>query len=377
MIELTEKIMARQAVKKPVLTKTKKKVVRKTHSETYLVNRKYYGDSEPNNPSSKIDMILALNWYHAMKDADDAKSYLKDYFKDDRSTIRMIDKIPERLIPYTSAWLCRIAMNKNTKLELDVYSKVVNDIEQASGFNDEPVVEKPKVDRPNIQDRIKERVSDIIGDVEQLLDDGLIVNFYEWLQKNEIPAAHAKKIAEYYLPIREELIEAIVGQLEGYEKYTKPQLKGRAGWMTMIINDCERYSGNVKKSRAPRKKKAPTTDKLLKYFKYLKESNEHKLASINPETIIGAQTLWAFNTSNNTLHVFNAVDRAGLSINRTAIGNYDPKTSKSMRIGRKTAERLKAVLTGGKIVLRKLQEEMNNEVSERINISTILLKTVR
>jgi hypothetical protein len=101
------------------------------------------------------------------------------------------------------------------------------------------------------------------------------------------------------------------------------------------------------------------------------------LASINPETIIGSQTLWTFNTGNNTLSVFNAVDRAGLSVNRTAITNYDPKTSKSMRIGRKTAERLKSVLTGGKIVLRKVQDEMNNEVSERINISTILLKTVR
>ena len=369
--------MAKPSMNKPVLTRTKKKVVRKTHSETYLVNRKYYGDEEPKNIQTNVDFAKALNWYHAMKDADDARGYLRDYFKTDKQASVIINKIPEKLIPYTSAWLCRIAVTHNRELSPTEWTKVNNDIQDAIGYNDEPAVEKPKADRPNIQDRIRERVSDIIGDVEHLLDQGMVVNFYEWLQKNEIPAAHAKKISEFYLPVREELIEAIMGDVEGYERYTKTQLKGRAGWLTMIINDCERYSGNVKKSRAPRKKKAITADKLLKNFKYLKESNEHKLASINPETIIGSQTLWTFNTGNNTLSVFNAVDRAGLSVNRTAITNYDPKTSKSMRIGRKTAERLKSVLTGGKIVLRKVQDEMNNEVSERINISTILLKTVR
>ena len=51
------------------------------------------------------------------------------------------------------------------------------------------------------------------------------------------------------------------------------------------------------------------------------------------------------------LSVFVAKDRAGLTVNRQAIANYDEKASKSMRIGRKTDEQLKKVTAGGKIIL--------------------------
>jgi hypothetical protein len=357
-------------------TKSKAKPARKTHSETYLINRKYYGEDEPVMLKTNVDIIRAFNWYHAMKEADDARGYLKTYFKDDKAVLKMIDKVSDKLIPYTSAWLCRMADNIKAKLEPDVHSRVIKDITSSIKTYDD-VIEKPKVDKPNIQDRIKERSYDIIGDVEQLLDNGMVVNFYEWLQKNEIPAMYATKISEYYKPIQEELAEAATTKIEGYESYTKTQLKGKAGVISNIISDCERYTGNVKKSRAPRKKKVVTKDKLLKNFTYMKESNEHKLVSINPEGIIGAQTLWAFNTRNNVLSIFNASNRAGLSVNRTAVAGYDPATSKALKIGRKTDERLQAVLKGGKIVVRRLIEEMNLDVTDRINNYTILLKAVR
>jgi hypothetical protein len=45
-----------------------------------------------------------------------------------------------------------------------------------------------------------------------------------------------------------------------------------------------------------------------------------------------------------------------------------------MKIGRKTNERLQAVLTGGKIVQKRLVAEMQNEANGRINENTILLK---
>jgi hypothetical protein len=188
---------------------------------------------------------------------------------------------------------------------------------------------------------------------------------------------YATKIADYYKPIQDELADAASGNLEGYQSYSKTQLKGKAGVIANIIKDCERYSGNVKKTRTPRKKKAVTKDKLLKHFTYMKESNEHKIVSVNPESIIGAQTLWTFNTRNNTLSVFNASGRDGLSVKRTAITGYDKAQSKSYKIGRKTEERLQTVLKGGKIVIKRLIEEMNLEVSDRINNFTIILRAVR
>ena len=204
---------------------------------------------------------------------------------------------------------------------------------------------------------------------------------YEWLQKNEIPAAHAKKIAEFYKPLKDEYYDVVMGiNTEGYERYSKPVMKAKLAQIHSLIEDCERFSGNVKKARAPRKKKAPTADKLLKHFKYQKESNEYKLQSIDPTSIIGSQELWAFNSKNKLLTVFRARGPAGLTVKRTSIDGYDNTNSISKRIGRNTEKLLKDVLAGGKINLRKLMDTITTEptkLSERINSDTVLLRVIK
>jgi hypothetical protein len=365
---------------KSLLKTRTKKTKRTTKSESYLVNWKYLGD-EPKNINSKIDLIKAFTWYNTMCENEEARSYLKEYFKEDKHTIKLIDHIPEKYIPLTYAWLCRIATNNKKQLEDNDHQRAINAIKDATNFT-EQTEQKPvelKV-KPSIQERIKERVSDIIGDVEAILDSGELVNIYEWLQKNEIPAQHANKIADYYRPLRDEYASALTENDEGYTHYTRAQLKAKLGYILKLIEDCERFAGNVKKARAPRKKKAPTTEKLLKHFQYQKDSNEYKLQSCDPATVIGSQELWTFNTKSKTLSVFRARGPAGLSIRRSSIDGYDSDTSMTKRIGRKPEQYVKSVLTGGKVTLRKMMDEIKSEpasFTDRINTNIILLRVVK
>jgi len=358
----------------------KPKAVRKTKSENYLVNWKYLGD-EPKNIVTNVDLMKALHWYNVMAEPHEARQYLKDYFKNDKDMIKTIDRIPDKRIPTTAAWLCRIATNRKQELDDIDRKRVYFHINEAIKHNEE--VEEKHVEqkvKPSIQERIKERVSDIIGDVEAILDSGELVNIYEWLQKNEIPAQHTNRIAEFYKPLRDEYAYAITEDNEGYTHYSKSELKVKLGYISRLIEDCERFAGNVKKARAPRKKKAPTTEKILKNFQYQKESNEYKLQSCDPATVIGSQELWTFNTKSKVLSVFRARGPAGLNIRRTAIDGYDSDASVSKKIGRKTTETIKQVLTGGKVTLRKLMNEITSgpiKLSERINKDTILLKVTR
>ena len=358
----------------------KPKTVRKTKSENYLVNWKYLGD-EPKNIVTTVDLMKALHWYNVMVEMDEARQYLKDYFKADKDMLKTIERIPDKRIPTTAAWLCRIASNRKQELDEIDRKRVDFHIQEALKHNEEvetkPVEQKVK---PSIQDRVRERVSDIIGDVEAILDSDEKVNIYEWLQKNEIPAMHANKIAEFYKPLRDEYVYALEVDNEGYQHYTKNQLKSKLGYILKLIEDCERFAGNVKKARAPRKKKAPTAEKLLKHFQYQKESNEYKLQSCDPATVIGSQELWTFNTKSKVLSVFRARGPSGLNIRRTAIDAFDSDSSVSKKIGRKTEDTIKQVLNGGKIVLRKLMDNVSSgptKLSERINKDTILLKVVR
>ena len=358
----------------------KKKAPRKTKSETYLVNWKYLGD-EPKNVHGTVAFLKAFNWYNTMVEKEEVRQYLKDYFAGDKATHKVIDSIPDNRLPLTSAWLCRIATNNKEELQVNDWVRVNHDIQDASGYykeEDKPV--KTAAERPSIQDRIKERVQDIIGDVEVLLDGAEKFNMYEWLQVNEIPAAHANKIADFYQPLMDEYLNAINGDKEGYERYTDKQMLEKQQILSQLLNDCRRFSGNVKKARAPRKKKALSAEKLLKHFQYQKESNEFKLQSCDPASVLGAQELWAFNTKYKTLSVFRARGPAGLKVKRTSIDGYDVDTSLTKRIGRKPEESIKKVLSGGKLILRKLMEDINSDpitFSNRINLNIILLKVVR
>lgn len=362
---------------KSVLKVRAKKTRRVTKSEAYLVNLKYLGD-EPVKVSGRSDLTRALNWYNAMVEADEAREYLLEFYKNDKSTASMIKRVPDDRLPYTAAWVFRIH-ERGGVLEEGMLDRAKNFVNQSLKFVTEIKEQKIVSDRPSIQDRVRDRVSDIIGSVEEMIDKGEEIQMYDWLRKNDIPAAHASKISDYYMPVADELMYAIQENNEGYEKYTKKQLADKLAIYVSIVQDCDRYSGNVKKARAPRKKKAPTAEKLLKHFKYQKESNEYKLKSIDPTQVIGAQELWVFNTNNKVLTVFRARGPAGLTVKRTAIDGYDSETSMSKRVGRKTDEVLKQVLSGGKIVLRKLMDGVSanpTKLADRLSEQVILLRKV-
>jgi hypothetical protein len=362
-----------------LIKRSKPKPVRKTRSEQYLVNLKYLGD-EPTATQIGKSTIRSINWYNAMCSKDEAREYMTSYLAaHNRSEDKKrLNKVSDTWLPLTACWLARMSVIAPMVAQTNNFDGLINEYLSESFKHAEP--EKKVVataDRVSIQDRIKERGYDIIGDIEELIDKGEEFSLYDWLKKNEIPAMYSSKIIEYYSPWLMDLIGAFEGKIEGYSNFTKKELKNRIEFFGKMLEDAHRYNGNTKKARAPRKKKTVTAEKLLKNFKYQKDSNEHKLTSVSPTSILGAKILWTFNTRYNTLNVFNAMGPSGLSVRGSTITDFDESNSKSIKIGRKTAERLESVLTGGKIILRKLVEEMTGEVNGRINENTILLKVIK
>lgn len=372
--------------KKSVIATPKKKAVRTTKNEAYLVNRKYLGDEPVFDGRNDCHLATAINWYNTMADESDARQYIEEYFKSlkmDRE-IKNLKRVPYIRIPTSSAWVFRMYM-RGAKIENETLEKSKAKVLDALKYIEEEKKEEAPTNRLSIQDHIANKVSDFIGDIEATIDN-LPEDFsmYKILQSTEFPANLATKVADYYRPIMQEISDAIEKKdeqlVEGYSKYSKPQMRKLLALYTGIVEDCEKYSGNLRKARKPRKKKVITNDKKLKFFQYQKQDNALKLSSVNPEAIFGAQELWTFNTKNKVLTVFRARGPAGLDVKRTTIINYDEENSVSKKIGRKTEETIKKVLEGGKIVLRKLFDEINTDpikVSDRINTNTILLKVVK
>jgi hypothetical protein len=374
--------------RRPALVKRKPKTIRVTKSEAYIVNKKHLGD-EPNftKPLSKTDYINALNWYNYMCTNSEAKEYIVTYLKNlgRVNDAKKIKSVPDNLIPTTVAWVCRL-LSRGFTLPTDTQDYINDRIKETYKYVQETKEEdsKPVV---SIQDRMRERTHDILGEIEGMIDDYIYDNvefsLYEWLQSNNIPAAYATSIISKFTPVLDELLEAYEGKdeqlKEGYRHLKKAEIKNLVSFYNTLIEDAERYSSNTKKIKKTRKPRAVSVEKKIKNLKYQKEDATYKIASVSPEKVIGAMELWTFNTKYKTITRLTAIDRGGLQVKGTSITNYCESNSITRSVGRKDPnEFLKRILEGGKLVLRKVFDEIKTEkpLAYRINENTILLRVV-
>lgn len=373
---------------KRIITPKKQKKNKITKDQNYLINIKYIGtEPEFEGEYSKSDVIKALNWYNYMSNTNEAKDYINGYLKsfDRNQEIKKFKSVPDNFIPLTAAWFIRISNRGYVLTEKDILY-IEKKIKEALSRVKKSSVKEEK-ESVSIQDRIKEKTSEIIAEIEHIVDNRDNIkefSLYEWLKSKEIPASYSPAIVKAYQGWLNELLDAYSGvdpQLkEAYKSVPKSKMVKDIGFLNSIVEDAQKYSDVTKKTRAPRKPRAVSVEKKLKNFKCQKEDSTYKIASINPEKIIGASELWTFNTRYKTLTVLRAVDRGGLQVKGTSIINYDENNSMTKRTGRKTEYFVQRVLNGGKIVLRKLMDEDSignkTNLAHRINENTILLKVI-
>jgi hypothetical protein len=140
-----------------------------------------------------------------------------------------------------------------------------------------------------------------------------------------------------------------------------------------------KLAGESVKTRKPRKRKAKSAEQLVSKLNYAKDFAELKLVSIDPKAIIGASSLWVYNTKTRKLGVYHALDAAGLGIKGSTIQNFAESKSISKTL-RKPAVTLPEVLKGGKVALRNILNDIRaaeKVLTGRINTDTILLRTVK
>ena len=370
-------------------TGRKKKAPRtaKSVDEQYLGVEPVWDDSI----ATSSQLTSAYNWYNYFGDIKSAAKMLFTHYPRNKTEVKNLRKLDVRIIPPVLGYNARM-MSRGCKLPKDFIERFNQKIEelldQATAI-EEIVIEKKVAYKPSVQDRIREQISDYIGEIENEVDlfseGGYKSEFsmYAWLQQNNVKSQQSNAIAEYYVPWRNELKEAIAKKdeqlVEGYSNMKPAQLKKFVEFLDGIIKDATTWGANQKTVRKTRTKKAPSIEKQIVKIQYAKESKEYKLVSVNPALIIGCNQLWVFNTKYRKLMRYDALGPAGLSVKGTTLQGYDEETSVSKKI-RKPDEVLPRLLKGGKLVLRKLMSEINSKESVpngRINGDTILLRVIK
>jgi hypothetical protein len=168
---------------------------------------------------------------------------------------------------------------------------------------------------------------------------------------------------------------------EAYAYLPNASKKSIMKQLAACMEDIERFVGNTKasKPKKPRKKKEVTASKLINKLNYQKEFNKLKIKSIMPESIVGSQQLWLYNTKYGQLIMLNAISPTGLSVKGSTIIDFDPDASIKKKV-RKPEDTIQKVLSGGKQVLIKLMSTLTTkpiEVNGRINNDTIILRAIK
>ena len=332
---------------------------------------------------SQSQLTQALSWYAQNRDSKDAIKYASDYFKK-----KLKIPAPEGLKSQASTFgfICRIVSMGGglSGSNATWFNDTINKLKQSS-----PVVKQTTTNVVSIQDHIKRKASDCIGELEGQIDELITSEFkanvspYATMTGMEVKGAHTKFVIEHFKTRRAEYDDVLtttdVDVKEAYSNFTKPQLKKLIAYCDQVIVDGMKLAGEAIKTRKPRKRKAKSADQLISKLNYAKDFAELKLVSIDPKTIIGASSLWVYNTKTRKLGVYHALDAVGLGIKGSTIQNFAESKSVSKTL-RKPAVTLPEVLKGGKVALRNVLNDIRaaeKVLTGRINTDTILLRTVK
>ena len=346
----------------------------------------------------------SMRYYNYFYSVKDLKKYFVEWLRKhqgndghhtlDKATVDYYAKTKDALTPFTACAIIKAhtkgmpLRDRHVEYLLATVKKVI-DLAEAAG---EEVVEAKSIapaaviKQPTIQDRLNEKMSEILGEFEGHFDD-VVANkktafkTYDFLVANNVPQAQLGKFEKNIKTKQAEVVEAQDKKdeqlTEGYAHWKTLDFKRVTAWFTDALAAIEQYRGVKRATKKAAVRKPPQKEKLVAKLKYLKTDPTLKLVSVNPVDIVGAQALWVYNVKTRKIGCYYAEDLGGvLGVKGTTIIGFDEAKSTQKTL-RKPDQQLKEFLTAGKVELRKFLGNIKAteiKLTGRINQDTVLLK---
>ncbi len=387
------------AVVAGIKIKTKQTKVRNPalHDEKYTGGEPDWSEEDLNLSNADFDHKLRrsfyyYNYYYNQKDArKNIVEYLKrNEKKYTKEQAKAFERSSDKAMPMTACCIIMAHIRANMPLKtrhIEFLDQCILDaITKAEPEAVEVVADTKVVGKvPTIQDRLQEKTSEIIGELEGHYDDVVLstkTTFkpYDYLVSNNVVQSQLGKYESVYASRKAELEEAMAKKdeqlREGYSHYKAADFKRVIAWIDNLMSAIEQYRGVKKSLKKAKVRKAPSKEKVIAKLKYAKTDPVLKIVSINPADIVGASALWVYNIKSRKLGKFVAAAYQTLNVKGTSITNFDTDKSISKTL-RKPDEKLKEFAKAGKIALRKFIEDIKateTKMNGRISTDVVLLK---
>lgn len=377
------------AVKK--LNPPKKKPAKRATSFAQLK----LGDEPQLLMADKLDLVRAFNWYNTFASDDQRLGWLLEHMRSEPAVyspqeLKQIEQRGRKLSA-TYAYLARL-LQRGTALDDAHRDRLRNGIKeflatQDIELDDEgmPIVVKkapPKRHAPNY-DALAPVVAQIEEQFEMLLaGKDPIDSCFDLIQKAGVTASQASELKVHFARTATEFQELHDGdeQLEeGYGYPSARRVRKACSWLQQLLLDLQKV-GQIKRGvrkQVVRKRKPTPAAKQVARVKFQQDSKEFKLVSFPPEKLVGAKTLFVFNTKYRLLTIYEASDpEKGLEVKGTTLHGFDASKSVTKKI-RAPEQVLPTILGSTRLSGRTTFNNLKTKeapASGRINSDTILLK---
>lgn len=387
---------------------TKKQVVAHRTKSARDSSPSWDGATEWSSEQFTRHFRVAMEYYRLETTVKDLRPKVAEWMDTNGYTKDVISEFRKLKDSRVSSTLCGIAaclvrgmpevhegFNQGRDTAAWLRAEIEKSIKAGKYDEEEAVAEKealPVVKKETIQDRLAEKFSEAMGEIEGAIDDYLIegkdFSTYKFLQGQNIAVQYATKIPEIIQKKIDELNELNEGKcsqlMEAYKHMGKRDVTKLIKFYETIINDAMAYKTSKIATRAKPKRKPVPPEKQVRGLKYLKEFAELGLKSIAPTDILGMSELWVYNTKTRKLGRF-VVSMHGdmaistLGVKGSAITGFDELKSTCKTL-RKPAEKLAEFKTQGKPGLRKFMDTIKSvetKLKGRISPETILLRAIK
>jgi hypothetical protein len=319
-------------------------------------------------------LSAAFSWYNYFYGKKDAREMLVAYLEHNgrKADVRALKGVPDSAVRLTTAWLCRMSMvgldlTDTETVRLEGYIQEILTAREPEVVVVEAV---PVAAKPNIQDRLREKVSECAGELDGMFDEFVVAGAKMSADYKPIMVIRGLNVApqmisdianlwKHKLAEFETAIEGKDAQLaEGYSNFSKIQMRNIVKFCEAVINDCGAYVQIKKVERKPRKVKSVPPEKRAAKFKVLMEFAELKLKGLPAASLVDKAEAWLYDTKKRKLiHLVADSHTQAFTVKSNSIIGFSTIETMQKTV-RKPADVVKAVQAAGKPAARKIYKDL-------------------
>ena len=320
-------------------------------------------------------LSAAFSWYNYFYGKKDAREMLVAYLEHNgrKVDVRALKGVPDSAVRLTTAWLCRMSMvglelTDTETVRLEGYIQEILTAREPEVVVVEAV---PVAAKPNIQDRLREKVSECAGELDGMFDEFVVNGAKMSADYKPITVIRGLNVApqmisdianlwKHKLAEFETVIEGKDAQIvEGYSNFSKIQMRNVVKFCEAVINDCGAYVQIKKVERKPRKVKSVPPEKRAAKFKVMMEFAELKLKGLPAASLVDKAEAWLYDTKKRKLiHLVADSHTQAFTVKSNSIIGFSTIETMQKTV-RKPADVVKAVQAAGKPAARKIYKDLS------------------